>query len=159
MVIKKAVYEDLPGILDLQKLAYLSEAQLLNNYSIQPLTQTLQELEEEFDNHIILKLRDDSNDKIIGSVRAHEENDRVYVGKLMVHPDHQNKGFGKKLLEAIESIYENKTFELFTSGKSEKNIQLYKNIGYKEFRREKASGDLEMIFMEKGYEPDVFTRI
>ena len=68
MEIKKAVYKDLSEILDLQKLAYLSEAQLLNNYSIQPLTQTLQELEGEFDGHIILKLTDDSNDMIIGYI-------------------------------------------------------------------------------------------
>jgi GNAT superfamily N-acetyltransferase len=149
MEITKAAFEDLPKILELQKLAYLSEAKLLNNYSIQLLTQTLKELENEFDKNIILKLTDENNNEIIGSVRAHEENNRVYVGKLMVHPDYQNKGFGEKLLKAIEKYYENKTFELFTSGKSEKNLYLYKKNGYKEYKREKKSDNLEMVFMEK----------
>jgi len=126
----------------------LSEAKLVNNYSIQPLTQTLQELEKEFEKSIILKLADDNNE-IIGSVRAYEENGRVYVGKLMVHPDHQNKGFGTKLLIAIETFYEDKVFELFTSSKSERNIQLYQKIGYKEFKRQRITDNLEMIFMEK----------
>jgi len=153
MEITKAAFEDLPKILDLQKLAYLSEAKLLNNYSIQPLTQTLKELENEFDKNIILKLVDKNNHEIIGSVRAYEANERVYVGKLMVHPDYQNKGFGTKLLQAIETFYENKTFELFTSSKSEKNIQLYKKAGYKEYKREKIAENLEMIFMEKISQP------
>jgi ribosomal protein S18 acetylase RimI-like enzyme len=149
MEIEKANFEDLPQILNLQKLAYLSEAKLVNNYFIQPLTQTLEELENEFEKNTILKLMDNKNNEIIGSIRAYEENERVYVGKLMVHPDYQNKGFGAKLLRAIETYYENKIFELFTSNKSKKNIKLYIKNGYKEFKREKISDDLEMVFLEK----------
>ncbi|MDR2910674.1 MAG: GNAT family N-acetyltransferase [Bacteroidales bacterium] len=149
MDIKKATFDDLPKILSLQKLAYLSEAKLVNNYSIQPLTQTLEELEKEFTQNIILKIEDDKNNKIIGSVRFYEKDNRVYVGKLMVHPDYQNKGIGTKLLKTIETYYKDKTFELFTSSKSEKNIRLYEKIGYKEFKREKVSEELELIFMEK----------
>ena len=149
MEITKADFKDLPLILNLQKLAYLSEAKLLNNYSIQPLTQTVQELENEFENHVILKLVEDKNFEIIGSVRAYEEKGRVYIGKLMVHPDYQNKGFGTNLLNTIETFFKNKSFELFTSSKSEKNLQLYKKNGYKEFKREKISEGLEIIYLEK----------
>ena len=45
MEIIKVNFEDLPKILDLQKLAYLSEAKIHTNYSIQPLSQTLDEIE------------------------------------------------------------------------------------------------------------------
>jgi ribosomal protein S18 acetylase RimI-like enzyme len=150
--IKKAMYEDLVEILDLQKLVFLSEAKLLNDYSIQPLTQTLAELQNEFvkfDKGIILKLIDDENNQIIGSVRAYEINDRVYIGKLIVHPDHQNKGFGTDLLKAIETYFENKIFELYTSNKSEKNLYLYKKSGYKEFKREKTAEGYDFVFLEK----------
>jgi len=149
MEIEKATFEDLPKILDLQKLAYMSEANLLNYYTIQPLTQTLEELENEFNKHTILKLVDKEKNAIIGSVRAREENGRVYVGRLFVHPRHQKKGFGTNLLKAIEELYQGKTFELFTSGKSEKNLKLYVKNGYKEFKRQKVSGGLEFVFMEK----------
>jgi GNAT superfamily N-acetyltransferase len=125
MEIIKADFEDLPKILDLQKLAYLSEAKIHNNYSIQPLMQTLDELEMEFGKNIILKIMDGENNEIIGSIRAYEENNRVYIGKLMVHPDYQNKGIGKYLLKTIETLFPNKTFELFTSSKSEKNLYIY----------------------------------
>ena len=152
MEITKAAYNDLPEILKLQKLAYLSEAELHNNYTIQPLMQTLEELQNEFikfDKGIILKLVDEKNNRIIGSVRAHEENGRVYIGKLIVHPEYQNKGYGTNLLNAIEAFYENKTFELFTSGKSERNLYLYKKNGYKEFRRQRTAENMEFVFMEK----------
>jgi ribosomal protein S18 acetylase RimI-like enzyme len=152
MEIKKAVYEDLTEILNLQKLAYQSEAKLINDYSIQPLTQTLIEIQNEFNKNntvVILKLIKNENNRIIGSVRAHEENNRVYVGKLIVHPDFQNKGFGTKLLNAIETYFPNKTFELFTSDKSEKNLSIYKKNGYKEFKRKKGGDNFELVYLEK----------
>ena len=149
MDIKKAAYEDLPEILNLQKLAYQSEAKLLNDYSIQPLTQTLAELEDEFGKSVILKLIDRESGQITGSIRAHEENNRVHVGKIIVHPDYQNKGCGTKLLNAIEAFFENKTFELFTSSKSEKNLYLYKKNGYKEYKREKITENYDFVFLEK----------
>jgi len=152
MEIKKAIYEDLSEILNLQKLAYQSEAKLLNDFSIQPLTQTLIELQNEFNKNksgVILKLINEKNNQIIGSVRANEENNRVYIGKLIVHPDYQNKGYGTKLLNTIETYFENKVFELFTSSKSEKNLHLYKKNGYKEFKREKSENNYEFVYLEK----------
>ena len=149
MEIIKANFEDLPKILDLQKLAYMSEAKIHNDYSIQPLMQTFDELKKEFEKSIILKLIDNDNNEIIGSIRAYEENNRVYIGKLMVHPNYQNKGFGKKLLKTIESLFPNKKFELFTSSKSEKNLYIYSKNGYKEFDRQKTSDNMEIIYLEK----------
>jgi ribosomal protein S18 acetylase RimI-like enzyme len=148
MEILKAKKEDLLKILELQKAAYLSEAKIHNDYKIQPLTQTIEELEKEYENYIILKLVENDNE-IAGSIRAYEKNNRVYIGKLMVHPDYQNKGYGAKLLNAIETYYECKTFELFTSTKSEKNLYLYKKNGYKEIKQEKGSGNVVLVFLEK----------
>ena len=54
--IYKADYEDLPEILRLQQLAYQSEAALFGNQDIPPLKQTLDEVIEEYNNGIILKM-------------------------------------------------------------------------------------------------------
>jgi len=151
MEILRAAFEDLPEIIELQKLAYLSEAKLLNDFSIKPLTQTLEELRNEFaeyDNGIILKLVD-KNNKIIGSVRAHEDNNRVLLGRLIVHPDYQKNGYGTMLAKTIETFFENKTFEIFTSNKSERNLNLYKKMGYKEFKRQKVNENYDFVFLEK----------
>jgi ribosomal protein S18 acetylase RimI-like enzyme len=149
MEILRATRNDLPEILDLQKSAYWSEAKLLNDYSIQPLAQTMEELEKEFSKSLILKGVDENRGEIIGSVRAFEEGGRVHIGKLMVRPDHQNKGLGTKLLKAMESCFEDKTFELYTSSRSEKNLMLYKSNGYKEFKRKKVSANFDLVYLEK----------
>lgn len=149
MVIEKAAYEDLKDILQLQKLAYQSEAQILNDFSIPPLLQTLEEVHEEFTQGIILKYVEQDNFAIVGSVRASSKGERVKVGKLMVHPDCQNKGIGSKLLKEIEKYYPNKSYELFTSSKSTKNISLYKKHGYQEFARELIKPGLQTILMRK----------
>ena len=83
-MIVKAKYKDLQEILNLQYLAYQSEAELFGSKDIPPLKQTLNEVIEEFNNGIILKLTDE-NGSIIGSVRATEKNGTVYIGKLMVY--------------------------------------------------------------------------
>jgi GNAT superfamily N-acetyltransferase len=147
--IARATAKDLPEILKLQKLAYLSEAKLLNDDSIQPLTQTPQELENEFQKTIILKLIDENTSEIIGSVRAYEQGGRVYIGKLMTRPDYQNRGFGTRLLKTIERYFDDEIFELYTSAKSEKNLALYKKNGYKEFKREQKADNCEFVYLEK----------
>ena len=127
ILIKKAQKEDLEKILELQYLAYQSEAKLFGNMDIPPLKQTIEEVYDEFHKGIILKAVDEEG-LIIGSVRAYQENGTVYIGKLMVHPKMQKKGIGTKLLLEIENVYPNERYELFTSTKSINNIRLYVTI-------------------------------
>lgn len=61
----------------------------------------MNEVITEYNKGVILKAV--ANGHIVGSVRAYADGDTVYIGKLMVHPDHQEKGLGKKLLSAIEN--------------------------------------------------------
>ena len=147
-MIKRAEYNDLQEILALQYLAYQSEAELFGSKDIPPLKQTLAEVIEEFNNGIILKLTDE-NSTIIGSVRAAEKNGTVYIGKLMVHPDHRCKGYGTKLLSEIESCYPDRRYELFTSTRSVDNIRLYEKVGYKIFDRKPVDNELVFVYMEK----------
>ena len=149
MIIKKAEFSDLEEILLLQKLAYKSEAELYDDFSIPPLVQTLKEVEEEFENQAFLKVVE--NEKIIGSVRAVLVNPKTcYIGKLIVHPEFQNQGIGTKLMREIERIFKNcEKFELITGHKSEKNLKLYQKLGYKEFKTEKLTENLNLVYLEK----------
>ncbi len=100
-MIIKANKSDLRTILELQYLSYQSEAKLFNDFSIPPLKQTYNEVEQEYQNGIFLKAIDE-NEEIIGSVRAYIDNDTAYIGKLIVHPDKQGQRIGTELLSAIE---------------------------------------------------------
>ena len=146
--ISKALTTDLKEILDLQYLAYQSEAALFGNKDIPPLKETIEEVEEEYQKGLILKMTD-PNGVIIGSVRAYEDGGTVYIGKLMVHPDHRRKGYGKMLLSEIEKYFPDRRYELFTSTRSVDNIRLYESVGYREFDRKKIDEELEFVYMEK----------
>lgn len=148
MIITKAQKEDLQEILDLQYLAYESEAKLLNNTKIPPLTQTLSQVNEEYNKGIILKAVNENN-VIIGSVRAYCEKGTAYIGKLMVSPKFQGKGIGTKLLLEIENSFPKCRYELFTSTKSMDNIKLYQRFGYKVFKEKDIAPTLRFVYLEK----------
>ncbi len=148
MNIYKADHKELDEILRLQYLAYQSEAALFGTDDIPPLKQTLDEVIAEYEKGIILKLVTDDN-VIIGSVRAREENKTVYIGKLMVHPDHRHKGYGTRLLTEIEKCFTCERYELFTSTRSVDNIRLYEKNGYKEYKREALNNELIFVYMQK----------
>lgn len=148
ITIEKAQDNDLQEILALQYIAYQSEARLFNSMDIPPLKQTIDEVRNEFYKGTFLKAIDESGN-IIGSVRAYEKDNTVYIGKLMVQPNMQKKGLGTKLLLAMEKQYPNKRYELFTSTKSISNIRLYEKLGYKIFRKEAVSQELEFVYLEK----------
>ncbi len=147
-MILKAEREDLQEILQLQYLAYQSEANLFGSRDIPPLKQTLDEVVEEWCGGIILKMVDDAN-TIIGSVMAIERDRTAFIGKLMVHPDHRHKGYGTMLLSEIEKCFPHKRYELFTSTRSLDNIRLYQKLGYTIFARKAVNDELEFVYMEK----------
>jgi GNAT superfamily N-acetyltransferase len=136
--ISKADECDLPEILDLQKLAFQENVIRYNDHDIPPITQTLEEFVEESKEHLILKaVRGGS---IVGSVRGSRTADGCLVSRLFVHPSHQNRGIGHRLMRAIEAEFDVPVFELVTGHLDDKNISLYKNLGY-----EMTDGEMEKI--------------
>jgi N-acetylglutamate synthase-like GNAT family acetyltransferase len=149
VTIERADTRDAEEILALQKLAFQSEAKLYNDYTLPPLTQTLEEMQADIENKIVLKASVDG--RIVGSVRAHMKSQRIcYVGRLVVHPDCQTQGLGTRLMNEIEVIFSRaERFKLFTGHRSENTLHLYHKLGYQEFKRERVSDDLTLVFLEK----------
>ena len=148
VVVQEATREDAPEILALQRLAYLSEAAIYDEYGIPPLTQTLEELRADFGRQVYLKAVLDG--RIIASVRAHAGGGTCFVGRLIVHPDSQNQGIGSRLMEEIETLFgQARRFELFTGHRSERNLYLYQKLGYRPFRREQVTAALTLAYLEK----------
>ncbi len=92
-MIEKATLKDLKEILDLQHFAYITEANRFNNMSIEPLTETLDELIKEYEKGIVLKMVIDN--QIIDSVRGYVDNNTLHIKKLMVHQSFRGNGYGK----------------------------------------------------------------
>jgi ribosomal protein S18 acetylase RimI-like enzyme len=158
--IEKATVSDAEEILALQKVAYRSEAELYNDYSIPPMIQTLDEIRSEFNRQKFLSLNSKNvgslilkaviGGRIIGSVRAFSSGVTCFIGRLIVHPEFQNRGIGTLLMKEIEAQFKGcGRYELFTGMKSERNIRLYQKLGYRIFRDERVNDMLTMVFMEK----------
>ena len=148
MNILKAEKKDLVRILELQKICFHAAAVQCNDFNIPPMKQTLEQLEQEFETMLILKVQ--SNDEIIGSARAYEKDNTCYIARVIVHPASQNKGIGKLLMKAIEGHFPNvMRYELFTGFKEEKNLYIYKSLGYIPFKEEDLNERVRFVFLEK----------
>jgi ribosomal protein S18 acetylase RimI-like enzyme len=148
VVFRKAEFSDLKEILDLQHIAYRSEACLVNNFTIQPLMQTYDEIVEEFQKGVFYKAIK-AEKKIIGSIRGRVEDGTLYLGKLIVSPEEQGQGIGTQLLGLIESEYPCLRKELFTSNLSNRNLTLYEKNGYKIFNKIPTTKGFDMVYLEK----------
>ncbi len=128
--IQKAELAHANKILEIQKLAFQSEAAIHNNYTIPPLVQTIESLKEDFSDYHFYIAKIGKN--IVGSVKVKlVENNILWIGRLVVHPYYQNQGIGKKLMQFIEDTFKHvSAFELFTAEKSIRNISLYQKLGY-----------------------------
>ena len=148
VVIEQADRNDARDILALQKIAYRSEARIYNDFTIPPLHQTLDETFDDFERQLVLKASIDT--RIVGSVRAHLEDGTCFIGKLIVHPDYQNRGIGARLMEEIEARFpQAERFELFTGTRSEKNLYLYRKLGYRAYKRRAISEKVTLVFLQK----------
>jgi GNAT superfamily N-acetyltransferase len=148
MRVERATVDDAEEILSLQKLAYQSEAEIYDDFTIPPLTQTLEEIKKDFESQIFLKAVTDG--RIMGSVRGFVREGTCYIGRLIVHPDFQNQGIGTQLMNRIEEVFKGaQRFEIFTGHKSERNLYLYEKLGYKRFKTVTASEKLTIVYLEK----------
>lgn len=148
MQIALASLKDAEEILHLQKLAYRREAEMYQDLSIPPLTQSLAEITRDFRTHTVLKASAEGH--IWGSVRAHTDGSTCYIGRLIVHPEKQGKGIGSRLLSAVEEMFPTVLrYELFTGSKSLDNLRLYHRFGYRPFKEKVVTDRLSLIFLEK----------
>ncbi len=148
MKITCAAPKDAATILELQKLAYQSEAQLYQDFNIPPLTQTLEELKTDFADKTVLKAQ--IKNVVVGSVRGFQHAETCHIERLIVHPDFQGQGIGTALMENIETHFSHaQRFELFTGYRSTRNIRLYQRLGYAILKTERINETLSFVYLEK----------
>ncbi|MER7517541.1 GNAT family N-acetyltransferase [Streptomyces sp. NPDC126499] len=154
VTISAADAQDAEHILKLQYLCYQREAEIYQDWSIEPLTQSLDALRAELveGRGFVARL----GDEIVASVRGRlDEDGTVRISKLIVHPRLQRHGLGGRLLDAIESHFAGepapaaKRFQLFTGHRSEGNLRLYRSKGYEQVATRQIGPRLTLVTLEK----------
>ena len=93
IAIQKADYKDLPIILEIQKTAFLEEAKFYNDYKIAPLTQSLDEIQKDYQDHLFLIAT--YLNQIIGSVKLREQSS---------HPNFKTRASGINYFWRLRNI-------------------------------------------------------
>ena len=139
-------------ILELQRLAFFEAGVRYNDPDTPPLTETLDDLIRDSEGHLFLKAV--IGGRIAGTARGRDEGGCCRISKVMVHPDHRDKGIGKRLVEAIEKEFDVPVFRLRTGYLDEKNISFYEKLGYNiTGEPEKITDTLWFVHMVKKMPP------
>ncbi|MBN1808989.1 MAG: GNAT family N-acetyltransferase [Planctomycetes bacterium] len=148
MEILAAVPADVEEILDVQKAAFLRQAEIYSNHDLPPLLETADEVRSAFGEWTVLKAVE--NGRLVGSARGRSRDDGAcFIARVSVHPDCQGRGIGGALMAALENAFPRATcFELFTGAKSVGNIAFYGKLGYVVYAEEDR-GDITIVKMRK----------
>ena len=101
MKIEIATTNDIPELMELHDRAFFAIAAEVNWLDAPGLKESLEQACEDFPKYMTLKMLSDEG-KIVGSVRGRVEEGSLYIGRLMVLPECQGRGFGKILFREIQ---------------------------------------------------------
>ncbi len=93
----------------------------------------------------------EENGEIVGVLVLIQTESGMLLDNVAVHPEHQGKGLGRRLLELAESETRNEGYaylDLYTHECMTENIEMYKRIGYVETERKSEHG-YNRVYMQK----------
>jgi ribosomal protein S18 acetylase RimI-like enzyme len=140
--------DDLPRILEIQKRAFLADCAVLGDWTIEPVVQTLREVEDDFRSSAVLKAVGPAGE-LMGSIRARRGGEGVYLFKLSVDPALQGRGAARALIGAAEAALPSGRYWLKTRSGNEPASSLYLKLGYSKYKEEEATPALSFTFFEK----------
>ncbi|MEV0666556.1 GNAT family N-acetyltransferase [Actinomadura luteofluorescens] len=154
VAIERAAPEDAGEMMTVQRAAYVSEAQLYGDPFIPPLVESVEQLRKVLSGDAVA-LKAVMGGRIVGAVRAQFSDRTCLVGRLVVAPDLQRRGIGRRLMTELESEIAGRTDAcvLFTGHLSEANLRLYRRLGYSETHRERVAAHLTLVHMRKAVVP------
>lgn len=154
VVIEPAGPGDAGELLTVQRAAYVAEAQLYGDPFLPPLVESAEQLRKVLETDAVV-LKAVLDGRLVGAVRAQFSDRTCLVGRLVVVPDLQRRGIGRRLLAELEAEVAGRVDAcvLFTGHLSESNLRLYRRLGYAETHRERVAAHLTLVHMRKPLVP------
>ncbi|MGM9699184.1 MAG: GNAT family N-acetyltransferase [Prevotella sp.] len=146
--IEIASIDDVPALLRLQHKAFGPLVEELHWNDAPNMTETIEQAYEGFAQNTTLKIEDEHHG-IIASVRGNVTEGRLWIGRLMVLPEHQHKGLGRRLLKEIQSMLPHNRACFGTCLQVKKSMELYESEGFRVYDTEDIGNGLTWAFMEK----------
>jgi tRNA (guanine37-N1)-methyltransferase len=122
---------DAGELFTLQLACWVQEQQANPDLEMDALTESLDDVRAWMADGTVLVAR--SAGRLVGAVRGRLHGTAWDIGRLMVAPDLQGRGLGRRLLTGMEAAApaDATSYELFTGAGSLRNLKLYKKAGYR----------------------------
>ncbi|MDC5699278.1 tRNA (guanosine(37)-N1)-methyltransferase TrmD [Intrasporangium calvum] len=149
--LRPAVPADVPELFTLTKACWVQEAVANDRLDIPPLHESIEELRASLDETRTWVAR--SGGRLVGSVRTSVRGDDLFISRLMVAPDLQGLGLGRRLLALAEEAASSGTrsFSLLAGALSADNLRMYRKAGYRPVPGEPpAPGAVELVKRRRG---------
>ncbi len=127
-----ATMADAGELLTLQRACWVQEARENDHLELAPLHESLDEVREWMAGWTVLVAV--TGGRLVGAVRGRLSYSGAWdIGRLMVAPDLQGHGLGRRLLEVAEGAApdEARVLRLFTGAQSMRNQAIYGKAGYR----------------------------
>jgi GNAT superfamily N-acetyltransferase len=133
--------DDAPEVLVLQRCCWVTEAIANDTLDIPPLHEDLDAVRAWVGTAQLLRDRG----RLIGAVRGVRDGEVWRIGRLMVAPDRQGQGIGRRLLAHVEALAPEgvERLALFTGARSTRNLAVYERAGYRRVHTDDAVVHLE----------------
>ena len=148
MKIELATIQDVPALLNLQRKAFGPLCEELGWENAPILSEPLEYLYEQFAQCTTLKI-ENGEGLIVGSVNGKVTDGSLYIGRLMVLPEYQQRGIGKRLFREIQSRLPHVRAWLCTCQQIRPPYDFYLREGFKHYQSEIVGPGLTWAFMEK----------
>lgn len=129
-VMRRAVPDDAPEVLVLQRCCWVDEAIANETLDIAALHESLEDVRAWLNDWTTSCVR--VAGRLVGAVRARREGSSWEIGRLMVAPDLAGQGLGRWLLRLAEeqAPADVESITLFTGAQSTRNIAMYERAGF-----------------------------
>ena len=148
MKIELATIHDVPALLELQRKAFGPLCEELGWEDAPILSESLEHLYEEFSQCMTLKVENEEG-VIVGSVHGKVTDGSLYIGRLMVLPEYQQRGIGKRLFHEIQSRLPHLRTWLCTCQQVRPPYEFYLREGFRPYQSEIVGPGLTWTYMEK----------
>jgi ech hydrogenase subunit C len=144
----RATKSDASEILALRKVAWQAEAGVYGDESFPELSQTLEELEKEFEQQFFIKAV--VNGKLIGCCCGCQERETVHIGTLCIHPYFRDSEVAERMERELEDCFPHaRRFEAVSGDKSERLLRQLGQWGFHSFKTEIFTSKITWVYLQK----------